>query len=366
MIRRLVLITLFTSAAVVYAAGGDRDQDGYLNSVEVDDDGDAIFDCNNDGRKNGQDDDDGDGLLDSQDSYLFDKDNDGIRNDAETKLVSSQKDDDGDGVRDKFEKIANKLNHDNDDLADSVDSDDDNDGITDDAEVTADKRDHDNDDYKDKRDSDDDNDGILDLVEQNCAAVTTPTVISANWTDELYIDNGGGSVGHGLAVDSNNMLHAAWTVATGSRLYINYGNSTDGGATWTISEDITNSNGASFGGNIAVGPDNTVHIAYLVTTATGNALYYIQSADQGSSWSQPISLTDTASFDAATPSITVDDSGHIHIAWHNGDTDSATVYTKVFYTQSIKELVFLHRSNSIPTIPDTRLGHALLCWVMVT
>lgn len=337
-----------TLIATTIFASGDRDSDGYLNTVEVDDDGDRIPDCierkrfqkdsDNDGSKNGDDaDDDGDGINDKTDANVWDKDNDGVRNDAETKLVDSSKDDDADGVRDRYEKPDNRLNHDNDSKLDDVDSDDDADGQSDATESDQFKRNHDNDDRKDKRDLDDDNDGIADLTELNCQAIITPTVPTRAWTAEQLVANGSGAVGHGLAVDSANGLHAVWTVTAEPRLYINYGYSQDQGATWTLSEDVTDSTGAALGGNIAVGPDDAIHLAYNVVTSSGKAVYYKQRPAGATVWSESVMLTNNLSIAAATPTLTVDTSGTIHVAWHSGDIDSTTDYTKIFYTQSTNQ-----------------------------
>lgn len=336
---------LSISTHQLLASNQDKDNDGVLNEVEVDDDGDRIPDCverekyqsdsDNDGVRNGLDsDDDSDDIKDTEDEFLLDHDNDGIPNALETKLVDSAHDDDRDGTRDRYEKAGYKADHDNDGISDSSDTDDDRDNLSDETEATDQLRDHDNDTWKDRKDTDDDNDGIVDLSETNCTAIYTATVLANTWTASLPVAAGGGSVGRNLVIDSAGILHGTWSVQDGVR-HLNYGQSTDNGATWSIQEDFTNTTGSSQGGNITLGTDDSIHVAYNVTTNIGTAVYYQQSSDRGATWSTALQITDDATLDAATPAITVDQSDHIHITWHTGDADQTSGdYTKVFYAQS--------------------------------
>ena len=203
---------------------GDTDDDGISNTFDRDDDGDGTpdvldpfqldpnewADSDNDrlgdnadafpfdprekidtdgdglGDRFADDDDDGDGIADSEDARPLDTDNDGIRN-------AIDPDDDGDGVPDIEDALpidpTESEDADGDGTGNNADTDDDNDGVSDgedtfpfdpqesadtDADGVGDNadafpsdptetRDHDGDGVGDNADPDDDNDGVLDV-----------------------------------------------------------------------------------------------------------------------------------------------------------------------------------------------------------
>lgn len=146
--------------------GGDTDGDGLPNSVDLDDDGDGYLDVvdtfqldpnewadrdldgvpdnsdalpdnrgewvDTDGDGLGDfredDDDDGDGIADSDDRYPLDTDNDGVENDDDA-------DDDGDGVLDSDDRFpvdaTETMDTDYDGIGNNADNDDDGDGVAD-------------------------------------------------------------------------------------------------------------------------------------------------------------------------------------------------------------------------------------------
>ena len=148
-----------------YSEQFDTDGDGLGNFGDDDDDGDGVvddedpypLDTNDDGTNNRDDpDDDGDGAVDAEDDFPLDSaessdtDGDGIGNNADT-------DDDGDGVAD--DEDAFPL-----DPAEIVDTD--GDGVGDNADAFStdpnEAHDLDGDGVGDNADDDDDNDGVLD------------------------------------------------------------------------------------------------------------------------------------------------------------------------------------------------------------
>ena len=206
---------------------GDTDEDGISNTFDRDDDGDGIpdsvdsfqldpeewadsdgdrvgdnadafpndfgesFDTDGDGLGDrfADDDDDGDGIVDAEDAYPLDTDNDGTENAVDP-------DDDGDGVPDTDDALpvdASEFSDtDGDGLGNNADTDDDNDGVDDDLDAFPldpgesldsdgdgagdngdafpsdpnEAHDHDSDGIGDNADMDDDNDGILDADDE--------------------------------------------------------------------------------------------------------------------------------------------------------------------------------------------------------
>lgn len=173
------------AVSVVPEEWRDTDKDGQPDSVDVDDDGDGLFDVSDptseddgDGIPDAQDpdddgdgvsdvsdpDDDGDGTPDAQDPDA-DSDGDGVPNavdpDADGDSVSDaqESDSDGDNLPDFMDR-----DDDNDGMPDAMDVDDDGDGVSD---VRDESHDNDNDSIPDYADSDDDNDGLSDQTDSD-------------------------------------------------------------------------------------------------------------------------------------------------------------------------------------------------------
>lgn len=146
----------------------------------------------------------------------------------------------------------------------------------------------------------------------------------------------GGSVGRGLAVDSQNNLHALWTEnSNGFDVY--YARSKDGGLTWSAGIDLANSPLPAFGANIAVGPDDILHVVWVDRRDGSARLYYTCSHDSGQTWEVPRAISGDNPRDAAVASISIDLQNRVHVAWHFGDADANTSGepAEVFYTRSL-------------------------------
>ena len=82
--------------------------------------------------------------------------------------------------------------------------------------------------------------------------------------------------------------------------------------------------GLSYIGDIAVDSHGVVHIVYDDTIYLGEGelpradIYYRRSADGGATWSAPINLYPTPLTGSARPSIEIDSSDTIHVAWDEG------------------------------------------------
>ncbi|GIV95550.1 MAG: hypothetical protein KatS3mg057_0207 [Herpetosiphonaceae bacterium] len=170
--------------------------------------------------------------------------------------------------------------------------------------------------------------------------------LSPNWdTPAVQVSSGAagvsstGGVGRKLAVDPQNRLHIVWTEQTLSpqRFDIYYARSTDGGKTWTTGREIVGgSDLPAIGPNIAVDRSGTLHLAWIdLRGGTPYRVYYSRSFDGGDTWEEPrpvSSLSET--LDAAVPSISVDTSGRVHLAWHVGNPDQDSTIAQVYYTRS--------------------------------
>ena len=162
---------------------------------------------------------------------------------------------------------------------------------------------------------------------------------SSNWGSEHQVSNTGGyssgSVGRGLTVDSRGHLHVLWTEVRGTQYDVLYSRSTDGGGTWSAGLDLSNGSLPAMGGNIATGPDDTLHAAWADRRQGGNLrIYYSRSFNSGASWETPRDVSGDRG-NAATPSISVDTRQRVHIAWHTGDPDAESPVAAVYYSHSL-------------------------------
>ena len=155
-----------------------------------------------------------------------------------------------------------------------------------------------------------------------------PTQVSQSAADSI------GVVGRGMAIDSQGRLHVVWTeTQDGHAAYYAY--SDDGGVTWSDGVDVSRSPMPAFGPNIAVGPDDTLHIIWNDRRNGTAQLYYSRSTDGGLTWSDPIEISGSPARDVSAPQISVDDNGRVHVAWHIGDPETDTEPTMVYYTRSL-------------------------------
>jgi hypothetical protein len=144
----------------------------------------------------------------------------------------------------------------------------------------------------------------------------------------------GGAVGRALGVDSANRVHLVYTEHSGSGWDALYTHSDDGGVSWSEPRDIADSPLPAVSPNLAVGPDDAVHVAWIDRREGDSRIYYARSLDGGDSWETPRNVAGAFPMDAAVPSIAVDDRNRVHIAFHIGDVDAGDI-TRVYYVRSL-------------------------------
>jgi BNR repeat-like domain len=150
------------------------------------------------------------------------------------------------------------------------------------------------------------------------------TTWSANkrvtWTDGI-------SMASSVAVDSSNRLHLVWDEFTSGNFEIFYKKSTDGGATWSTSKNLSSTSGNSVNAAMVVNSPDTIHVVWYDFAPGNFELYYKKSTNGGSSWSAKKRITWNSG--ASTfPAIVVDPSGNLHVAWSDATSGSAEIYYK--------------------------------------
>jgi len=179
----------------------------------------------------------------------------------------------------------------------------------------------------------------LAYVVSDLRAVYAAQGVSHNWGPEFQVNNtsgpASGVVGHGLAVDSQNQLHATWTDRSSGKMRAYFASSVDNGESWNEAIDFSLSARPAYGPNIAIGPDDILHVAWLDRFDEESRVYHSRSLDGGASWETPKAVSAKSEIDANSISISVDTSKRVHLGWHAGDPNSETEIAQVYYARSL-------------------------------
>lgn len=116
----------------------------------------------------------------------------------------------------------------------------------------------------------------------------------ATWSSPVTITSGASPIFRARIGANQDFVHVAGTSNPTGNASLWYFRSTDGGATWSAAALATGL--GTYGGGQTIAVDGaTVHIAY--TDANGSVgagpTLYIRSADNGATWSQPVSIGET-------------------------------------------------------------------------
>jgi Neuraminidase (sialidase) len=133
-----------------------------------------------------------------------------------------------------------------------------------------------------------------------------------------------GSYAPAIAVDSSDTIHVVWgEYAPGIEIY--YLRSTDGGANWSPIKRLTWTSDWSGNADIALLPDNTIHVVWDDYTPGASEIYYLRSTDGGANWSPAKRLTWNLD-DSRNPAIR---SGRdIHVVWFDETPGNAEIFYK--------------------------------------
>ncbi|MBI3651410.1 MAG: exo-alpha-sialidase [Acidobacteria bacterium] len=123
----------------------------------------------------------------------------------------------------------------------------------------------------------------------------------------------GGAFTPRLALDSGDNVHVVWgDTLTGKR--VAYLRSTDMGASFSDLVDLSRSTGNAFEPEIAVAPDDSIHVVWEDDASGSKAIMYTRSTDGGANFSTPTQLSQGAG--AAVESyIAIDTTGRIYVSW---------------------------------------------------
>jgi hypothetical protein len=142
--------------------------------------------------------------------------------------------------------------------------------------------------------------------------------------------NGGAFVPR-IAVDSAENLNIVWgDTFIGKRVV--YTRSTDMGGSFSELIDISRSTGSAFEPEIALDPQNSIHIVWEDDASGSKAIMYTRSTDDGASFSTPRQLSQ-GSGNALESYIAIDANGRIYVSW--SQETNGTV--QAFFTRSTNQ-----------------------------
>jgi len=148
----------------------------------------------------------------------------------------------------------------------------------------------------------------------------------SSWTQKRLSWNLGWSANPAIVVDSGNHVHVVWDDKTPGTEDIYYRMSTNGGANWAAVKRLTWSSGSSFRPSIAVDSSDNLHLAWQDEAPGNIEIYYKKSTNGGSSWTTKRLTWNSGS--SVRPEIAVDSSDNIHLVWRDDTSGNREIYYK--------------------------------------
>ncbi len=133
-------------------------------------------------------------------------------------------------------------------------------------------------------------------------------------TPKNLSNNTGFSSDPQVAVDSSSDINVVWEDDTPGNFDIFFSRSTDGGATFSTLENLSNNTGESFFPQIAMDASGDINVVWRDNTPGSLDIFFSRSTDGGATFSTAKNLSNNTggSFD---PLMTLDVSGNINVVW---------------------------------------------------
>lgn len=137
--------------------------------------------------------------------------------------------------------------------------------------------------------------------------------LRGQWSEPEFISPGiPDSINPGLAIDGAGVLHSAWYQ---SDLRVYHVRHAQRRTAWEEPQTLTTGSGDAFAVTIAAGPDNAVYVVWERRSTSG---IQINLSERHERWSGQQAISSGRA--AANPSVTVDGTGRVYVAW---DSDGA-------------------------------------------
>lgn len=158
--------------------------------------------------------------------------------------------------------------------------------------------------------------------------------VDGTWATPVNVSNNSGeSDNPSLAVDAQRNVHLVWFDKTPGNEDIFYATKPNGG-TWSTPVNISNNTGDSEYPVLAADSQGTVNVAWQDNTP-GNWEIFYSSKPAGGSWSTPFNISRNSS-SSGFPTIAVDDSNNVYLAWHDNSPNITQDLYEIFYVSKPK------------------------------
>jgi hypothetical protein len=148
----------------------------------------------------------------------------------------------------------------------------------------------------------------------------------ASWTTKRLTWTSSSALEPAIATDSNNNIHIIWRSDPSGNYEIFYKMSTNGGTSWKTKR-LTWSSENSYSPVIAADWTNNVHVAWMEERSGNREIFYKRSTDGGVSWEHK-RLTWTSG-ESSWPDIAMDPNNKIHVVYYDNTVGNREIYHKI-------------------------------------
>ena len=129
-----------------------------------------------------------------------------------------------------------------------------------------------------------------------------------------------------VAVDAAGNIYAVWEDDTANNSNILFSRSTDGGVTFSVPRNLSNSSGWSFGPRLLVDSHGGINIVWVDPTPGNQDIFFSHSTDGGTSFSIPQNLSNDAP-NSGNPQMAADASGNVYVVWESDDITFGVLFS---------------------------------------
>jgi PKD domain len=119
-----------------------------------------------------------------------------------------------------------------------------------------------------------------------------------------------------MAIGVDGSINIVWEDDFNFQSDISFSRSTDQGATFSATTNLSHNAGNSFEAQIAVDLSGNINVAWVDDTPHNNDIFFTRSTDKGATFPNVINLSNSPG-DSGSPQIGVDSSGNIFVAWQD-------------------------------------------------
>jgi hypothetical protein len=164
--------------------------------------------------------------------------------------------------------------------------------------------------------------------------------ITHTWTAPVNVSKTAGvSTVPAIAIEKSGAIDVVWRDTASGELHpdIFFSRSTDSGQTWTKAVDISHTTAMCSEPAVSVGPDNSIHVAWVDTRSTDNRpdIFYRSSLDGGKTWGKQEDISPTPGVSSVPTLLTCSD-GIVHCAWL--DSTPGEERPDIFYVRKINNV----------------------------